>query len=169
MRIEIIVFLFLVSRMSFFSQNQEAEYNTISISPSPNASAVLKCTEFPVKTSIRIPSISNPIIYKSQQTISLLITMSHKGGGINVELSSFWIRLVWLLNAGEVITRLVMGFSDDKVIKVNYGFLSNSDNVQSELIVETTLNVQSLRDSVYFQPEHIECYHLGKYSLPNRT
>lgn len=80
--------------------------------PSPEVQAFQKYGDIPVSTYNGIPSISIPIYTIQSHDISVPISLSYHASGIKVNENASRVGLGWVLNAGGVISRNVVGFDD---------------------------------------------------------
>ncbi|MEM7374465.1 MAG: hypothetical protein AAF587_38085 [Bacteroidota bacterium] len=80
--------------------------------PSPEASAFNKYVEMPGNTYSGTPNISIPIYQVAYGDIQIPISLSYHASGIKVEEEASWVGLGWVLNAGGVISRQIMGKDD---------------------------------------------------------
>lgn len=82
------------------------------VPPSPEAAAFAKYGEVPVSTYSGIPKVEVPLYQISHGDIQLPIGLSYHASGIKVDEEASWVGLGWVLNAGGVISRTVMGADD---------------------------------------------------------
>lgn len=92
---------------------------------SPVTAAFTKYGDIPVDLSTGVPGISVPIYKLSSHGINVPISLSYHASGIKVQDVASPEGLGWVLNAGGVITRSVMGLKDEYLEKGPNGY-SNS-------------------------------------------
>ena|SRR5450432_1323150 len=110
------IFCFLTS----FAQLQQDIQTPKIVPPSPDAAALGKYGQIPVDKSTGIPDISVPLYEIKTPRFSLPISLSYHASGIKLDEISSWTGCGWVLNAGGVISRSIVGFPDDGV----YGILN---------------------------------------------
>lgn len=93
------------------------EMRKVPIAPTPNAAALGKFGEIPVKLSTGIPSIGIPFYtYKNERTnLQLSVGIQYHAGGHKVEDMASNVGLGWALNAGGLISRTMRGRPDDEL------------------------------------------------------
>jgi hypothetical protein len=104
------LFLFLSELLNAQRTNQNKKSDVIP--PSPNVAALGKYGDIPVSPYTGVPSISLPIYEIVSKDISVPISISYHGSGIKVAEESSRVGLGWVLNAGGVISRTIMGPDD---------------------------------------------------------
>ena len=92
------------------------------VMPAPTAAALGQYVDVPVSHYTGVPNINVPLYTIEEGPLSLPISMSYHGGGINVAAPSSWTGTGWSLQAGGIITRSIRGIFDDK----NHGYQSFS-------------------------------------------
>jgi YD repeat-containing protein len=80
---------------------------------SPQAIALGKFAEVPVNLYTGQPNISIPLYTLQVKGIQVPVSLSYNSSGIKVKDIPGAVGLGWSLNAGGVITRVVMGYPDD--------------------------------------------------------
>ncbi|WP_139281117.1 hypothetical protein [Reichenbachiella agariperforans] len=85
------------------------------VPPNPTVSALNKYGDFQVTESSGVPNIAIPLYEIKSTQLSLPISISYNSSGNRVEDKGSWVGLGWSLNAGGVISRTVVGTSDDGV------------------------------------------------------
>jgi len=88
--------------------------------PAPEAAGLGKYGQIPVDKSTGIPQISIPIYEIKTARFTLPISLSYHASGIKVDETAPWVGIGWSLNAGGVVTRTIMGTTDDS----SFGFLN---------------------------------------------
>lgn len=83
------------------------------IPPSPTAAAFARYGEIPVDHSTGVPKIEIPIYTLKAGNLTLPITFSYHASGVKVKDIASEVGLGWVLNAGGVISRTIMGKPDD--------------------------------------------------------
>lgn len=94
------------------------------IPPSPNAMAFQKYGDIPVSTHTGVPNISIPIHTATSGDIALPISLSYHASGIKVNEEASKVGLGWVLNAGGMISRSIVG-TDDFGAGVAYPYHTN--------------------------------------------
>ena len=115
--------LFILVLLCF---NATAQEETKIIPPSPEAAAFTKYGNIPVSTYTGIPNISIPLYQAQSRDISVPISVGYHASGIKVNEEASWVGLGWTLNAGGVISRMVMGQDD---FTNNSGGYHNNSNL----------------------------------------
>ena len=102
------------------------------VQPSPNEAALGKYLDIPVSHSTGIPSISVPIFNIIQGPLSHSVSVNYHAGGIKVEEMASRVGLGWILNAGGLVSRTVLGVKDEDIThKGYYHNGSDLDNVST--------------------------------------
>lgn len=83
------------------------------IPPSPDAASLGKYGSTPVGLHTGIPNISIPLYTVKSGSLELPISISYHAAGVKVNEIASWVGLGWSLNAGGVVTRSVVGKSDE--------------------------------------------------------
>ena len=83
------------------------------IPPSPDAASLGKYGSTPVGLHTGIPNIDIPIYTVTDGSLQLPISISYHASGIKVSEIASWAGLGWTLNAGGIISRSVVGKSDE--------------------------------------------------------
>ncbi len=84
------------------------------IPPTPQAAALARYGEYPVSHSTGIPDITIPLYEIDLGGYKLPISISYHASGIRADEMSTTVGLGWVLNAGGVVTRTVLGIPDHK-------------------------------------------------------
>lgn len=82
------------------------------VPPSPEAQAFQKYGDIPVSYYTGVPNISIPLYSINEGDISVPISLSYHASGIKVAEEASRVGLGWVLNAGGVISRTVVGRDD---------------------------------------------------------
>lgn len=90
--------------------------------PAPNAAALGQYGDIGVSLYTGVPSISVPLYTVKTNSHLLDLSLSYSAGGVKVEEEASWVGLNWVLNAGGVITRTVLGNDDLRENTTNSGF-----------------------------------------------
>jgi hypothetical protein len=107
----IITFLVVVMFMSFgFAQSQTTMPKVIP--PSPNASAFQKYGDMQVSTYTGLPEVSVPLYTVNTGDITLPISLSYHASGIKVADEASKVGLGWVINAGGMVSRSIVGGDD---------------------------------------------------------
>lgn len=93
------------------------------IMPSPDAYSLGKFGEFPVNKYTGTVNTNLPIYTIDIEGFSLPISLDYHPGGMRVEELPSWVGQGWALNAGGLITKTVIGLSDQMS---NAGYLKNN-------------------------------------------
>ncbi|MEM7368740.1 MAG: hypothetical protein AAF587_09050 [Bacteroidota bacterium] len=102
---------YILAQGNAYAQTSSVEYPEV-LPPSPEASAFAKYGELPVSTYSGTPNIEIPIFNASYGDINLPIALQYHASGIKVDEEASWVGLGWVLQAGGVITRTIMGKDD---------------------------------------------------------
>lgn len=149
--------IILLSAGSHFL-NAQVELPKI-IGPSPEAAAFQRYGEIPVDYSTGVPRIEIPIHTITSRKLQLPVTISYHASGIKVNDISSTSGLGWVLNAGGIVTRTILGEPDDHgfkaVFKTKAEKESSAANEAANIFgqkVETDYDVRDrLSDRFYFQ------------------
>jgi hypothetical protein len=108
----ILLFLLVITRFHLQAQVEAQEnvdqLRTV-VSPTPNASAIARYSEWPVNLYTGLPTIDIPVYTFKSRDVSLPISISYHAGGNRVTEIASWVGLGWSLQGGGVITRSVRG------------------------------------------------------------
>ncbi len=85
------------------------------IPASPNASSLGEYGKIPVGLFTGTPQVSIPIYQFNQGSLTIPISLSYSSNGIRVDQTASNVGLGWSLNAGGVITRVVMDDADEAI------------------------------------------------------
>lgn len=86
------------------------------VEPSPEAARATKYADFPVSYGLGLVDVNIPLYVVKSHSLTLPISLSYDSGGIRVDDVSGPAGLGWTLEAGGVITRSVMGITDESVV-----------------------------------------------------
>ncbi|HKO80684.1 MAG TPA: hypothetical protein VJU78_09820, partial [Chitinophagaceae bacterium] len=117
-----ILFLAIVSSSIYnyaSGQAQDARIPKV-VPPSPNAAALQKYGDIPVSAYTGMPSISIPLYDIKSGDISFPISISYNASGVKVADEASRVGLSWVLNAGGVISRSVVGGDDFEFLTYSY-------------------------------------------------
>src|SRR6476620_10073918 len=108
------VFLLLIILSSYQILNAQTQGpQLVKVTPpSPNVQAFQKYGDIPVSPYTGVPNISIPLYTVKFRDISVPISISYHASGIKVAEEAGQIGLGWVLNAGGVISRTVIGADD---------------------------------------------------------
>jgi Family of unknown function (DUF5977) len=109
-----IFFIAIVSGLvhnNVLGQAQDARIPKV-VPPSPDAAALQKYGDIPISAYTGTPNISIPLYEIKSGNISIPISISYNASGIKVADESSRVGLGWVLNAGGVISRSVVGGDD---------------------------------------------------------
>ena len=111
--------------------------------PSPNVSAMQRYGDIPVGLYSGVPNISVPLYEIKSDDITVPISISYHASGVKVADEASRIGLGWVLNAGGVISRNIVGKDD---FSYNGGFYyhntSTPDIVNGPPYLGNILNIQ---------------------------
>lgn len=94
------------------AQGSSAQLLPKIIPPSPNVAALQRYGEIPVSPYTGVPNISIPLYEIKSGGVTIPISISYHASGIKVADEASRVGLGWALNAGGVISRVIMGFDD---------------------------------------------------------
>ena len=86
------------------------------VEPSPEAARATKYADFPVSYGLGLVDVNIPLYVVKSHSLTLPISLSYDSGGIRVDDVSGPAGLGWTLEAGGVITRSVMGITDESAV-----------------------------------------------------
>lgn len=147
--------------------------------PSPTAQNFMRYGEIPVDYSTGVPNISIPIYTIEGRKLSFPISISYHASGIKVEDVASEVGLGWILNAGGLVTRTIMG-KVDRIALANKPF----DNAQHLLdsVLAASLEPLSTNNHCLVTARNLENWFVGSgfeqadpmsdrffYKLPNGT
>jgi hypothetical protein len=128
------ILIFTISHLSF-GQPVNQELGDV-VQPAPNAAALGKYGEIPVSHSTGAANVSVPIHTLQEGSLSLPVSINYHASGIKVGEMASWVGMGWSLNAGGIISRVVLGIKDETA---NIGYA----DVESD-IEPTHSNVQEI-------------------------
>jgi hypothetical protein len=105
---------YVILFMCMESYAQQITPTTI-IPPSPEAASFAKYGTYPVGTFTGKPDINIPIYDIKTRKLRVPVSLSYDATGIRVEDISSWVGMNWSLNAGGIISRMVVKDPDDDV------------------------------------------------------
>jgi hypothetical protein len=108
------LFLCLILLTKISLSQQDINLSNI-LPPSPEASAFVKYGTYKVGTHTGKPNISIPIYDIKMNKLSVPISLSYDETGIRVNDMASWVGMNWSLNAGGIISRIVIGQQDGGV------------------------------------------------------
>jgi RHS repeat-associated protein len=106
--------------------------------PTPNAAALGKYGDIPVSYFTGVPSISIPIHTLQEGPLSLPVSLNYHASGLKVAETASWVGAGWSLDAGGMISRTVLGLSDEQA---GVGYFANGAN-----LLYTSSNVKEVAD-----------------------
>ncbi|WP_234997939.1 hypothetical protein [Mucilaginibacter sp. OK098] len=134
-RILIITLLALLQYTAYAQVDQSLENLRNPIPPSPNASALIRYSEWPVSLYTGVPEISIPIYELKGRNISLPVSLSYHASGNRVGDIASWVGLGFSLNAGGLISRTVRGLPDeDTYFTYANGYSNPNDFTSTEVV-----------------------------------
>ncbi|MXV50381.1 hypothetical protein GS399_05300 [Pedobacter sp. HMF7647] len=133
-----------------------AQTNTLTpqiIPPTPDGALLARYAEVPVDHSTGVPKIEIPIYTLKSGSLTLPISLSFHAGGIKVKDFASEVGLGWVLNAGGMISRTILGNPDDRpAVNVASPF-KTKDEIWNMLSAATTvsakLNLKDQLDGMY--------------------
>src|SRR5689334_10433970 len=108
-RLLLLIYLFLLGNASY--SQQDFTLKNI-IPPSPEASAFIKYGNYQMGAYTGKPDINIPIYEIQTNKLSLPVTLNYDETGIRVNEMASWVGMNWSLDAGGVISRVVVGEPD---------------------------------------------------------
>ncbi|MDP4280875.1 MAG: hypothetical protein Q8867_01870 [Bacteroidota bacterium] len=120
--------LFFFQSIGFSQDNPDPTiYPVTDITPpDPTNAAFDKFLNIPVSLFTGTPEISIPLWKVSQGILNIPITLSYHASGVKIDEISGWVGQGWLLNAGGIINRTIMGLPDESQ---NSGYFYNKNIV----------------------------------------
>lgn len=85
----------------------------------PDAARMTRYADTPVSYALGLPEISIPIHTVQSRSLCLPITLTYDASGVKPSEISGVVGLGWSLQAGGVITREIVGWDDDDIIRLN--------------------------------------------------
>lgn len=171
MRILVFLFAFLCLKVGF---SQTATFPKV-IPPSPNAMAFQKYGNIPISAHTGLPNISVPIHTVTSGDITLPISLSYHASGIKVNEEASKVGLGWVINAGGLITRSIVG-TDDFGSGVAYPYHNNQvpelvQNINADFGKDFNLQRQTCTVTLFGTTYNYQDYDSEpdqyNYSLPN--
>lgn len=101
----------LFSTFTVYSQDS-GFLQQFTLPPPPEASALFKSTEIPVSHTTGVPSISIPIYNIQLKEMTIPISLKYNSSGIRVDEVASSVGLGWALEAGGMISTMVVGSPD---------------------------------------------------------
>jgi hypothetical protein len=111
MRKTLLCFLFMCFVFVSKAQQNLPAFNYVP--QAPTTEAFTRYGDFPVDMSTGVTGINIPIYSFSENGINIPISISYHASGIKVDDIASSVGLGWVLNAGGVITRTIMGIKDE--------------------------------------------------------
>jgi YD repeat-containing protein len=157
---KVITIVFLLFSISVFAQQDVTLKNIMP--PSPEASAFAKYGTYPAGTYTGRPDISIPMYEIKTGMLSVPISLSYDATGIRVNEMATWAGMNWSLNAGGMVSQMVIG-EPDRMSTAFYGVPPRA----SEIVNNSTYfpYLQSLVDHNAIDPDADPDKFF--YSLPN--
>lgn len=107
----IILSFIIISSFSVLSQDLSLQPQ-FTLPPPPEASALFKSTEIPVSHTTGVPSIGIPIYEIQLKEMTIPISLKYNSSGIRVDEVASSVGLGWALEAGGMISTMVVGTPD---------------------------------------------------------
>jgi YD repeat-containing protein len=100
---------------SAFGQANPSDFAKMSdfLPPSPNAAALGKFGGISISQNTGLPNISIPLVSFSSHQLSFAASLQYSSGGIKVDEIASRAGMGWVLEAGGVVNRTVMGVADE--------------------------------------------------------
>lgn len=131
--------ILIMARLGYTQEHYQIPIPKV-IPPSPDAAALGKYGSTPVGLHTGIPEISIPLYTVKSGNLELPISISYHASGVKVNEIASWVGLGWSLNAGGVVTRSVVGKSDEggfwNMTVKNATQLSSSDYIYMKGIAD---------------------------------
>jgi hypothetical protein len=102
-------FTFLFCLFHFITSAQNSKI----FPSSPNSSALIKYVNLPVSLDTGIPTINYQLLSIKNNSLEVPVTLSYHAAGIKVNEVPSWAGTGWSLNAGGVISRVIVGSVDE--------------------------------------------------------
>jgi len=109
-KVFLLILMFVSTQGKTYCQQDITLSNVVP--PSPEASAFAKYGTYPIGTYTGRPDISIPIYEIKAGTLSMPISLSYDATGIRVNDMATWVGMNWSLNAGGLISQMVVGQPD---------------------------------------------------------
>ena len=100
------------------------------IPPSPEAQSFMRYGQIPVDVSTGVPNIEIPLYQITSGKLSLPVSITYHSSGIKVNDIASVVGLGWRLSAGGVLTKAVLGKSDNDP---SYGMLNYPYRTKSQI------------------------------------
>ncbi len=132
LRIVILLLLILLPANKSRAQFYEG---ALALPPTPEAMNLIKYEDIPVSYYTGIPDITVPIFNIEEKSLNVPVYLSYHAGGIKVDEIASWVGLGWSLNAGGMISRTVIGLSDESPNGYYYSAAFDDGNFQPESLI----------------------------------
>jgi hypothetical protein len=116
------------------------------IPPTPTAAALGRYGEIPVSHTSGVPNIEIPVFTLQEGKINLPISFSYHASGIKVQDVATPSGLGWVLNAGGIVSRTILGFPDGSVAPFTY---KSSDEINAARLNEGLEDVLGSVENMY--------------------
>lgn len=157
----ITVFLF-VQCIALLAQSSNIDVIPKGAVPAPHTAELGKYDHYPVSYFTGVPNISIPLFEVKQGDISVPITLNYHASGIKVSNPGTWVGTGWSLQAGGMISRKLMGRTDEDT-----GYLTQQIRAASSLNLtqQTDLDYVRLINQGVFdtQPD------IFNYNIPGKS
>src|SRR5688572_5624468 len=127
--LQLLIWLSISTNGVLQAQNNNSNQLPRLIPPSPNSVAMQRYGDIPVGLYTGTPNISIPLFEAKSGDISVPISISYHASGIKVADEASRVGLGWVLNAGGVISRNIVGADDFVYTAFNYHITSTPDIV----------------------------------------
>lgn len=103
------------------------------IPPSPESYNITKYGDTPINEFTGMATASIPLYVYKAGKLELPISVNYTGSGVKVDEMSTWVGVNWVLNAGGLITRTIMGRRDE-VISSNQRYYMTDLELNSQMV-----------------------------------
>ncbi len=117
----VVIFYWFLFALSLIGTRQLAvaqagTLNKAGAPQAPNTAALGKFVELPVGYHTGVPNISIPLSTLTDGNFSLPVSLDYHASGLKPKEIPGWVGAGWSLSAGGMITRIVRGIPDDRII-----------------------------------------------------
>lgn len=130
MRHKLFLLLAVIAMHALYAHAQSTPPQLVSVvRPSPNVQAMQKYGDIPISAYTGIPNISVPIYTIKFRDITVPVSLSYHASGIKVSEEASQVGLGWVLNAGGVVSRNIVGQDDIMYSYFNTAIPDFSDGI----------------------------------------
>lgn len=130
LRLLLAAMLLMIAPKLLIAQNPTGPTVVNVIPPSPEAQSFMRYGQIPVDVSTGVPNIEIPLYQITSGKLSLPVSISYHSSGIKVNDIAGVVGLGWRLSAGGVLTKAVLGKSDNDP---SYGMLNYPYRTKSQI------------------------------------